>query len=45
MKKLKVLELFKGTGSISKALHKIFGDRVEVVSLDIEPKYQPRINQ
>ena len=43
MKKLKVLELFKGTGSISKALRKLLGDRVEVVSLDIEPKFQPTI--
>ena len=43
MKKLKVLELFKGTGSISKALHNLLGDRVEIVSLDIEPKFQPTI--
>ena len=41
--KLQVLELFKGTGSISKALHKLLGDRVEVVSLDIESKYKPTI--
>lgn len=41
--KLRILELFKGTGSISKVLHHLLGDRFEVVSLDIEPKYQPTI--
>ena len=43
MKKLKVLELFKGTGSISKALRNLLGNRVEVVSLDIDSKFQPTI--
>lgn len=41
--KLKILELFCGTKSISKALHKLLGNKVEIISLDIESKYKPTI--
>ncbi len=37
---MKVLELFKGSGSISKYFE---NKDVEVISLDIEPKYNPTI--
>ena len=45
MKKINVLELFKGTGSICKALKTIEKDNdnleINVISLDIEEKYNP----
>lgn len=37
---MRVLELFSGTGSVGKALNKLSKD-VEIVSLDIHPKYNP----
>jgi len=45
MKKINVLELFKGTGSICRALKTIEKDNdnleINVISLDIEEKYNP----
>ena len=38
---MKVLELFKGTGSITK--HFQFNDEVEIISLGISKKYNPTI--
>lgn len=37
---MRVLELFKGTGSIGKSLKSI-NENIEVISLDIEKKYNP----
>jgi hypothetical protein len=39
---LRVLDLFSGTGSIEKTLRKIVRN-VEVVSVDLEPKFKPTI--
>jgi site-specific DNA-cytosine methylase len=38
---LKVLELFKGTGSVTKALHKLKMN--SIVTLDVDPKFEPDI--
>lgn len=40
-KTIRVLELFKGTGSVEKAVNKLYPNRVEVISVDIEPKFNP----
>lgn len=37
---MRILELFSGTGSVGKVLKRIYKD-VEIVSLDIHPKYNP----
>ena len=39
---MKILDLFSGTGSITKTMQEIFGD-CEVVSVDIDPKFEPTI--
>lgn len=39
---LRVLDLFSGTGSIEKTLRKMIPD-VEVVSVDVDPKFRPTI--
>ena len=40
---LRVLDLYSGTGSISRTLEKIYGDRVLVTSVDVDPKFNPTI--
>lgn len=38
-----MLELFSGTGSVGKELKRIYLNDIEIVSLDIHPKYNPTI--
>ena len=39
---MRILDLFSGTGSITKTMRDIFGN-CEVVSVDIDPKFEPTI--
>ncbi len=39
---MKVLELFKGTGSVSKGILEVYPE-AEIISVDIEKKYKPTI--
>lgn len=41
---MRLLELFSGTGSVSRVFKRHFKDDLEVVSLDIHPKYNPTVS-
>jgi hypothetical protein len=39
---LRLLELFSGTGSVGVTFRKVYKDDIEIISLDIHPKYHPQ---
>lgn len=43
-KKIRVLVLFSGTKSVSRALNKYFPNEYEIVTVDLDPKHKPTHN-
>nr|WRJ69815.1 putative cytosine DNA methyltransferase [Oceanusvirus sp.] len=42
-KKIRVLDLYSGTGSVEKTLKKLYPGKIEVVSVDIDSSFRPTI--